>query len=53
MQAKNLIFYLSCNRQALEEVSKHFPYEISAIFFETLIIEAIELVNLAILVIAS
>lgn len=53
MQTKDLVFDFSCNRQTLEELGEQFPNEISSIFFETLIIEAIKFVDLPVLVVAS
>lgn len=53
MKTKYLIINISCNRQALKEVCKHFPDEFSSIFFETLIIKTIQLVNFSILVITT
>ncbi len=53
MQAEDLVFDFSRNRQTLEELSKQLPDEVSSIFFETLIIEAIQFVDLPVLVVAS
>lgn len=41
MQTEDLILNLSCNGEALKEISKHLPNEVRSILLETLIIEAI------------
>jgi hypothetical protein len=53
VQAKDLIFDFRCNWQALEDISEHLPDEVGAVFPEALVIEAVELVDLAVLVVAS
>jgi len=53
MQAENLVLDFSCDWQALEKFSKEFPDEVSSVFFEALVIEAIEFVDLPVLMVAS
>lgn len=51
MQTEDLILNLSGNGEALEEISKHLPNEVRSIFLEALIIEAIQLIDLSVLMI--
>ena len=53
MQTKDLIFYFSSDRQALEEISKAPPNGISGILLETLIVKAIKFIDFSVLVVAA
>lgn len=53
VEAEDLIFYFCCHWQALEDIGEHFPDEISAVFFEALIVEAVELVDFPIFVVSA
>lgn len=51
MQTEDLILNLSSNWQTLEEISKHLPNEVRSILLEALIIEAIQFIDLSVLVV--
>lgn len=51
MQTEDLILNLGSNWQTLEEISKHLPNEVRPILLEALIIEAIQFIDLSVLVV--
>lgn len=53
VKTKNLVFYDSCDGQVLEDLSEHFPYLFGSVLVETLIVEAIKLVDFSVFVISS
>lgn len=53
MEAEDLVVDFCSNRQALEDFRKQFPYQISTIFPQTLVVESVELVDLPVLVVPS
>lgn len=52
MQTEDLVLYLCGDGEALEEISEHLPNEIGSVLLEALIIEAIQFVDLSVLVVA-
>lgn len=53
MEAKYLVLNDCGDGEALKDVSEEFPDEVSVIFFEAFVIEAVEFVDLSVLVVAA